>query len=145
MQRNPMPHKTFETARVHVCMHLDGHTLVQLINRISTDIDILCEQLVRHLVLLQDIVVGPRARERGSEQEAKHPAARTESVSHLSIASQTPRRGYRGSNSMGGGFTHPPLKAPTGFRAGRAVAVASWRRDDDWNVRERRGRGSGEV
>lgn len=96
MQRNSMPHKAFETARVHLCMHLDGHTLVQLINRISTDIDILCEQLVRHLVLLQNIVVGPRARERGSEQEAKHPAARTESVSHLSIASQTPRRGSMG-------------------------------------------------
>ena len=46
---------------------------------------------------------------------------------------------------MGGGVTHPPRKAPTGFRAGRAVAVASWRRDDDRNVRERRCRGSVEV
>lgn len=35
----------------------------------------------------------------------------------------------------GGGFTHPPLKAPTGFRAGKAVAVASWRREVDcWKV-----------
>lgn len=39
-----------------------------------------------------------------------------------------------------GGVTHPPLKAPTGFRAGIAVAVASRRRADDRNVREvRRG------
>ena len=38
--------------------------------------------------------------------------------------------------------THPPLKAPTGFRTGIAVAVASCRRADDRNVREvRRGDG----
>lgn len=30
--------------------------------------------------------------------------------------------------------THPPLKAPTGFRTGIAVAVASCRRADDWKV-----------
>ena len=35
-------------------------------------------------------------------------------------------------------WTYPPLKAPTGFRAGRAaVAVASWsRRAEEWKVRE---------
>lgn len=36
----------------------------------------------------------------------------------------------------GGGFTHPPLKAPTGFRTGIVVAVASRRRADDWKVLE---------
>ncbi len=54
---------------------LDSHTLVQLINGISTDIDILCEQLIRHLVFLQDVVIRPRAREGRPEQEAEHPAA----------------------------------------------------------------------
>lgn len=38
----------------------------------------------------------------------------------------------------GGGGTHPPLKAPTGFRTGMAVAVASCRRADDWNGLEAR-------
>ena len=46
---------------------LDSHTLVQLINGISTDIDILCEQLIRHLVFLQDVVIRARAREGGPE------------------------------------------------------------------------------
>ena len=45
----------------------------------------------------------------------------------------------------GGGFTHPPLKAPTGFRTGRAVAVASCRRAEDRNGREGRRGGRGEV
>ncbi len=45
----------------------------------------------------------------------------------------------------GGGATHPPLKAPTGFRTGIAVAVASWRRADDRKDREVRRGGRGEV
>lgn len=67
MQRNTMQCHA-KAARIRARMRfLDGHTLVQLINRISTDIDILGEQLVRHLVLLQDVVVRPRAREGGTE------------------------------------------------------------------------------
>lgn len=38
------------------------------------------------------------------------------------------------------GVTHPPLKAPTGFRTGIEVAVASCKRADDRKVLEvRRG------
>ena len=52
---------------------LDRHALVQVINRISaTDIDILREQLVRHPVFLQYVIVGARARKGGAEEEAKH-------------------------------------------------------------------------
>ena len=76
MQRNADATQRPAKSPKNKCMHLDSHALVQLINRISTDIDILGEQLVRHLVFLQDIVVGPRAREGGTEQEAEHSAAR---------------------------------------------------------------------
>ena len=70
-----MPREAFQKAAgTHARARLNRHALVQLINRIPTDIDILREQLVRHLVLLQDVVIGPRARERGPEQEAEHPA-----------------------------------------------------------------------
>ena len=76
MQRNAdATHRPAKSPK-NKCMHLDSQALVQLINRISTDIDILGEQLVRHLVFLQDIVVGPRAREGGTKQEAEHSAAR---------------------------------------------------------------------
>jgi hypothetical protein len=50
---------------------LDCHTLIQFINRISTDIDILSQKLVRNLVFLQDIVVGACACESRSEEEAE--------------------------------------------------------------------------
>ena len=39
-----------------------------------TDIDVLREQLVRHLVLLQYVVVGARAREGGAEEESEESA-----------------------------------------------------------------------
>lgn len=66
------------------------HALVQLDNGgigriavvvVTTDIDVLGEQLVRHLVLLQDVVVGPRAREGGAEEEAEDPAVETNIIS----------------------------------------------------------------
>lgn len=51
-----------------------------------------------------------------------------------------------GKGFRGGGVTHPPLKAPTGFRTGMAVvAVASCRRAEDWKVREVRRGERGEV
>lgn len=74
MQHNAHAEGLSNAARIHACMHLNSHTLVQLINRISTDIDILCEQLVRHLVFFQDVVISPRAREGGTEEEAEHSA-----------------------------------------------------------------------
>lgn len=48
---------------------------------VTTDINVLGEQLVRHLVLLQDVVVGPRAREGGAEEEAEDPAGRKNIIS----------------------------------------------------------------
>lgn len=43
---------------------------------VTTDIDVFGEQLVRHLVFLQDVVVCPRAREGGAEEEAEDPAGK---------------------------------------------------------------------
>ena len=53
---------------------LNGHALVQFDNggiAAVTDIDVLREQLVRHLVFLQYVVVGARAREGGAEEETE--------------------------------------------------------------------------
>lgn len=72
MQHNAHAEGLSNAAKIHTSRHLNSHTLVQLIDRISTDIDILCEQLVRHLVFLQDVVISPRAREGGTEEEAEH-------------------------------------------------------------------------
>lgn len=128
-----MPHqRPLKAAKTDACVHLDSHALVQLINRISTDIDILREQLVRHLVFLQDVVVGPCAREGGAEEEAEHPAAQRKDQSAMVPRSHR-EKGSR-SDSMDERVTHPPLKAPTGFRTGMAVAVASRSRADDWNA-----------
>lgn len=72
---NDMPTHTSKSRRVSQATHafsLNGHALVQLVNRIPTDIDVLGEQLVRHLVFLQNVVVGARAREGGAEEEAEH-------------------------------------------------------------------------
>lgn len=61
------------------------HALVQFDNggigrmavvMVTTDIDVFGEQLVRHLVFLQDVVVCPRAREGGAEEEAEDPAGK---------------------------------------------------------------------
>ena len=56
-------------------MFLNRHALVQLVNGIPTDIDILREQLIRHLVFFQYVVVRPRARERRAEEEAEDSVA----------------------------------------------------------------------
>ena len=53
-------------------LFLNRHALIQLVNGISTDIDILREQLVGHFVFLQYVVVGARARERGAEEKAEY-------------------------------------------------------------------------
>ena len=76
-QRNAMKRNAMQChARGHTHISsLNRHTFIQLINRISTDIDILREQLIRHLIFLQNVVISARARERGAEEEAKHPAS----------------------------------------------------------------------
>ena len=62
---------------------LNRHALVQLVNGIpSSYIDILREQLVRHLVFFQYVVVCARARKRGAEEEAEDPVAARQSVSY---------------------------------------------------------------
>ena len=55
---------------------LDSQTLIQLINRISTDIDIFSEEFIRDLVLLEDVIVGASTCEGRAEEEAENPVQR---------------------------------------------------------------------
>ena len=55
------------------------HTLVQLIKRISTDIDVLCEQLVRNFVFLQDVIVRACSCKSRAKKETKEPGEQTTS------------------------------------------------------------------
>jgi hypothetical protein len=93
----------------------------------ETHVDILGQQLVCRLVLLQDVVVDATAGECRAEQEAKQPNVKANGQPSASQPS-TARSSI--------GDTHPPRKAPMGFRAGRGAAgAASSSRAEVWKDR----------
>ena len=80
----------------------------------NTYINVFGQKLVRHFVLLKDVVVDASSSKCSPRKEAE------ESVKDMSVIIE--------SMQWNVSETHPPRNAPTGLRSGRAAAGVSRRR-----------------
>jgi hypothetical protein len=107
----------------------------------DTHVDVLSQQLVRGLVLLDRVVVDTAAGEGAAEEEAEEPVNKTKVTSSVSVrlypikyipsclCSSLARGGSK--KKLGKERlvkTYPPLRAPTGLRAGSGAAATASRR-----------------
>lgn len=80
-----------------------------------THVDVVLQQLVRRLVVGQNVVVAARARKRGAKKEAEESSKKCHIVSDrlILVRYDTSRQ------------TNPPRNAPIGLRAGRGAATSA--------------------
>ena len=99
-------------------MFLDGHSLVQIVNGIATDIYVLREQLIRHFVLFKDVIVRPSS----SKSRAKKETNKPKEITYQHNA----RAGLRDRQQ-----TYPDLNEPTGLCIGAVLAALESSRCED--------------
>jgi hypothetical protein len=90
-----------------------------------TYIDVLSQKFIRDAVLVNDIIVHAGAGGRRSEEEAEQSATTLLATARFcTIASHVPPSAPR-SLITRKTWTHPPLKAPTGFLIGAAATTST--------------------